>query len=746
MKSPAPDAQAAFAEGLHHHQRGALELADRFYRRALVLEPGHFDALHLSGVIKAQQKQLEAALTWLTRALKRDPSSPSANQNLANVFSELKDQDRARVLFHRAITLNPGHADATLNLGRIQADQADPGAKIMLQRALTLAPESLAASQRLADLLVQDGAIQAGLGIWNHLLSRLQDPAPALEGRAELRLRLGQLQEALSDLRWLQALRPEDPRASTNRAQALLAINQLEAAEVEAIRAVRLAPRLGEARINLGGTRHRRHLPTLAERHYRQALCLDPASADGLRHLAALLQEEAQAETAMAWLRRAYRLNPNADHVAGHLLAGLSRLCDWRQFNEIRDHILKTPNLITSSLEDLLVFDDLRATLKRTRAYVSRLGGGSAAAPLARRPRGDKLRLGYFSSDFRAHPVAYNLISLLEHHDRDRFEIHGFDFAPKADDYTPTVRAALDHHHPVRDLDDAAIAGLSRRLGIDIAIDLNGHTALARTGIFLNRAAPVQINYLGYPGTMGTSVHDYLIADAFVIPEAFKPFYSEKVLWLPGFFMPYGFNKNPLPPQAARAHYRLPEDGIILASFNHSAKLTPDLFKAWMQILKATDQTVLWMAVSGGEGPRQRIREAVKAAGIDTERVIFADRTPSLEAHLGRLTLADLMLDSYPYNGHTTACDAINANLPILTRCGESFASRVVGSLLSTLGLESLITTGPSAYVERAVALANDPEALRTLKTQIAVAKGSGTLPDAKTYAQRFESLLLDVG
>jgi predicted O-linked N-acetylglucosamine transferase (SPINDLY family) len=298
----------------------------------------------------------------------------------------------------------------------------------------------------------------------------------------------------------------------------------------------------------------------------------------------------------------------------------------------------------------------------------------------------------------------------------------------------------FDEVHQAFCLSDFEIAALARKRSVDIAIDLNGYTAGARTSLFAFRPAPVQINFLGYPGTMGTSFHDFIVADAIVIPDSEIQAYTEKVLRLPHFFMPYDFRSPTVnPPQApSRNDFGLPPDAFVFCSFNDVHKITQEMLSTWIQILRETQNTVLWFALRG-EISSKELRTLFESEGIPWERIILASRVESAEHHLARLGLADLMLDTFPYNSHTTACDAIKSGLPVLTLTGNSFQSRVCSSLLHHLGAPSLIAQSMEEYRKKAVALAKDPTGFAEVKTRFHL--GRSKRVESARYAQALEQL-----
>ena len=331
------------------------------------------------------------------------------------------------------------------------------------------------------------------------------------------------------------------------------------------------------------------------------------------------------------------------------------------------------------------------------------------------------------------------MAELLEARDAGRFELYGFSFGPdKQDDMRQRVAAAFDKFMDVRAMPDRDVARLSRELGIDIAVDLKGHTGDSRTGIFAEGCAPLQLQYLGYPGTMGMRIFDYVVADQIVLPPASQDDYMEKIVWLPHSYQPNDSRRKISSRVFTRAEVGLPEAGFVFCCFNNSYKILPETFESWMRILKAVPGSVLWLLENNPAAARN-LREQAAAAAIDPARLVFAGHL-LLDEHLARHRLADLFLDTWPYNAHTTASDALWAGLPVLTCMGKSFASRVAASLLHAVGLPGLITNSSQAYEVLAIALALDPARLGDFRKTLGEHRTSAPLFDGQMTARHLEA------
>lgn len=737
--------QTLFSRGLAHHQNGEIHQAMTIYKAVIILDPGHFDSMHLYGVISAQQSHRHLATLFIHRALRVQPNSASANQNLGNILAEGGDRVTAIHLYKRALALNPLHIDACFNLAHsflalAQINQA----QAIAEWSLKLLPNNIHTLKLSIKALAESGSILEALEACDQALRIEPVLIDVRLDKANLLQQSGNFTRALEELSYILAVNPGQGNVYINQSKCFLSLNDLALAEKASRRAIHAHPEMPEAIINLGGVFQIRQEAEKAIALYKTSVVLDPNHGEGLRHLGVVLGEQHLYDKSIGVFKWAIQAHPKLEYVADNLLSDLARTLNWEEFVQIRNYLQSHPDVRALPLNCLWVFDDPEILLQRTKNFALSIGKPQRQSPHSKssQQKKERIRLGYFSSDFKHHPVAQNLLPLLKHHNRERFEIVGFDFTPSHDDLSGEIITNLDSHHYVIDYTNEALAELSRELEIDIAVDLNGYTRYSRTRVFLNQVAPIVINYLGYPGTMGTDVHDYIVADNHVIPEEFGRYYTESILRLPSFFMPYEFKNFETSSASSRADYNLPKESFVYASFCNLTKLTPEQFRSWLKILKETQNTCLWIAIHGAEKSADRMLKEAARFGIDPQRIIFAARTPTLDAHVDRLRLADLMLDTYPYNGHTTACDAIQAGLPILTRSGRTFASRVVSSLLSTLQIAELITTDQDAYIQRAIELSKDRSRMIAIRNKIGHAKSSGLLLDPLSYTQNFESLL----
>jgi predicted O-linked N-acetylglucosamine transferase (SPINDLY family) len=433
------------------------------------------------------------------------------------------------------------------------------------------------------------------------------------------------------------------------------------------------------------------------------------------------------------------------DFLFGNWLSTKLYKCDWTDWDARTGELesrLKGGERASAPFNLFALLDDPDLQKRAAEAFMAAKfpQKSGATAIVTRRPRRDVIRIGYFSADFQMHPVSLLCAELFERHTRSQFQVTAFSFGPDTQDLMrKRLEAAFDKFIDVRDKTDAAIASLARDLEIDIAIDLMGMTQSSRPGIFAARAAPVQINYLGYPGTIGADYIDYLIADPVTIPVSHRGFYREKIVDLPGSFMPQDTQRAISDKLFTRAELGLPETGFVFCCFNASYKFNPRVFDCWMTILRNTPGSVLWLAESNSTAIANLKREAA-ARGVDPSRLVFAGRTESLEEHLARYRAAGLFLDTWPYNAHATASDALWAGVPVLTLAGETFPARVGASLVNAIGLGELIETTDAAYIGSATELATHPDKLAAIKRRLSLNRTSGQLFDMSSYVKHIEA------
>lgn len=571
------------------------------------------------------------------------------------------------------------------------------------------------------------------------------DPA-APEPHSNLGLTLLQLrrpEEALASVERSLKLKPDVPAALNNRGNALLALNRPLEALADYDRAIAVQSNFILAHNNRGNTLRALGRPEEALLAYASALQFMPNYPDALNNRGRTLYELKRYDEAAQSFARLIAVAPQQPYASGMLFASRLDHCDWTNYEASSSAIVAAIERGERADVPFALFShalSLKAQLDCARLFVAAEYPGNVA-PLIVKPaeRHERIRLAYVSADFHEHATAYLMAELLETHDRDRFEVTGISYGPdNASAMRTRLKAAFDHFVDSRDMSDRAVAELMRDRGIDIAIDLKGYTAGNRVGIFAYRGAPLQVAYLGFPATTGAPFIDYLIADRHVVPSEMEASYSEKIVRLPDSYQVNDRQRRIADSAPSRADAGLPEQGFVFCSFNNSYKIRPAAFDVWMKLLRTVEGSVLWL-LDDNAAAVARLKAEAEARGISSSRLVFAPRVP-LDQHLARHRLADLFLDTFPVNAHTTASDALWAGLPLVTLQGETFTSRVASSVLAAVGLSELVTRSWADYEALALKLAHDPAALARLKAHLQSVRLTAPLFDTDRFRCNLES------
>ena len=551
-------------------------------------------------------------------------------------------------------------------------------------------------------------------------------------------------EKALQFFHRAERLQPGSHELHTNMASSLASLRR-HAESIEHSRAaIRIEPRSVKAWTDLAQTFVELRQWTDALKCVDRALQLEPGNTSALKVRAvALAHVGRQAEALAVWRELALKA-PDTEYLCGNLLQAALRVCDWTRWNsDLRATLAATDAGIRAAAPFplMLVPADSRQLVRAAQMFASDVCPPVDPAPAAfRLPKaGSRLRIAYFSADFGDHPTAQLIAGLFEQHDRARFEVFAFCIGTRANGpLRRRLAAGVDHLVDVAGKPDREAALMARRAGIDIAVDLMGFTDGCRPRIFSHRAAPVQVNWLGFPGSLGTRCIDYLLADHVVVPDADRAHYTEKVVRLPGSYQVNDDRKTIAPLTSRREQLGLPADGVVFACFNGLQKITPDVFDVWMRVLSKQPGSVLWLLRGPKEAAAALDAEA-RARGVDGRRIVWAEPLP-LDQHLARHGHADLFLDTFHYNAHTTCSDALWAGLPVLTLAGGSFPSRVAASLLHAAGLPELVTTTVENYETLALELAASPERLAQLRRRLTTERGTQPLFDTAGFARVIES------
>jgi protein O-GlcNAc transferase len=528
-----------------------------------------------------------------------------------------------------------------------------------------------------------------------------------------------------------------------NRGNARRALGDHDGAEADYTRAMALGPDEPMPANSLGTLLREKGRIGRAIALHRRAAVLAPGMPDAWRDLGHALREGGLLTAAAAAYGRSYRLEPARTEMMSYRLFSLQAVCDWTGYDALCREtaaIIDADRGVALPLGTLSIELTAEQQLRSARLFSERLVRAAHAPPYRPPPAGprERLRIGYFSADFHEHATAYLAAELFELHDRGGFEILAFSFGP--DDGSPMRRRlvqAFDRFHDIRNAGVDRVAALVAEEGVDILVDLKGYTKQSRLDLLSRRLAPVQATYLGYPGTTGCDVLDYVIGDRFVTPPEHQAHFTERLVVMPDSYQ-INDRRRPLDGRVpTRAECGLPEDAVVFCAFNTTYKITPAMFGIWMRLLARLPGSVLWLFEANPEAAGN-LRRAAAARGIDPARLVFAPKRP-LPDHLARYRIADLGLDSFPYTGHTTTSDALWVGMPVVTLMGGTFASRVAAGLLSAAGVPELITTSPAAYEELARHLALDPAARGTLRRRLEETRLTVPLFDSRRFTRHLE-------
>ena len=716
--------------------------------------PVVWDELFQQAQSLQQQGQLEHAIELYGKCVELAPDRPEPYYKRANALNGLGRLELALADYERAISCNPAYTYAFCNRGSVleRLGRRDE-ALASYDRALELDPKDALTHYNRGSVLKEQERYEEALASYAAAVGLDANYAEAHVNRGNVLQELRRNGAALESFERALALNPAIAEAHQGRGVCLHRLRRLEPALTAYNKAIELKPDLAVAYLCRASWYAEVDRPGEALNDYLKASELDPEPAT-FQLLGVSLAKLRRFDDAIACFDRAIEMSPAGEnYLFGESRSTRMNICLWDGLSEDLERIgqgvrerrqVCNPWVVAATMDSLellrgaaeiLVEDQLGSSCDEDRKQLAVL-----APTRPSRPRADKIRVGYFSSDLRTHPVALVTAGLFESHDRSKFEVTAFAFGPKtpADEVTARLTRAFDRFIDVRDKTNLEVAAQARELGIDIAVDLNGYTAHCRTEIFALRAAPIQVNFLGYPATMGAEFMDYMIADGTVVPRAGQRHYAEKIAYLPGSFLPFDSSYPAAEAHFTREELGLPASGFVFCSFNNSYKILPGVFDRWMRILAGTRNSVLWLS-QANETVAANLRKEAGQRGIDGARLIFANRMPSMADHLARIRAADLFLDTFPYNAHSTALDILWVGVPLLTHPGETFASRVAASLLRTAGVPELIAGSPAQYEALALELAANPAHLAGVRRKLA--QGKAPLFDTKAYTSKLEAV-----
>jgi len=702
------------ARGLALQQSGRLGEAEALYRQVLEMEPRHVTALTMLGTIHAQRRNLAEAERLFGISLKMDPFQINALYNRGIVLAELKRFDEALVNYDRAIAQKPDNPVIFNNRGNALAElKRFDEALESYDRAISIKADYPDAYFNRGMVLSGLNRLEEALDSYDHALAIRPDYAGAHFNRANVLTELRRHIQAVDSYERAIALDPDDPLAFNNRGNALADLC--------------------------------RHKEALAS--YDRAIALKPDYLEALFNRGVALSELKRYEEALASFERAVAFQPDLPYAIPYAQSSIAcarlHLCDWFSSEDTIDDAVERSlagDKVLVPFDSYILRDSAALHYQCARTY-ARDKNPASPHPVWKGERyaHDRIRLAYVSFDFREHVLARQLAGAIENHDRARFETTALSLYPGAPDPMQNrLRNAFERFVDVSDRSDLEVAHLIRELESDILVDLTGYTRGGRIGILAWRPAPIQVNF-NCPGTTGADYIDYIVTDRTVVPLEHHPFYTEKVVYLPDTFQANDSTRRIAERTPSRGEAGLPEKGFVFCSFNTSYKFRPPVFDIWMRLLLKFEDSVLWLR-SANSMVVDNLRREAKTRGVNPERLIFAPYVKRTEDHLARQRVADLFLDTLPYNAQTTASDALWAGLPVLTCLGGALPGRVAASVLTAVGLPELITHSLEEYEALATSLVQEPARLRRIRDKLARNRLTYPLFDTARFTRHLEA------
>ena len=736
-------AQAHSNLGLGFQNLKRPEEALASYDRAIALKSDSAETYSNRGTVLQDLNRPEEALASYDRAIALKPDYAKAYYNRGLVLQYLKRSDEALENYNKAIALKPDYTEAHIAREIARKDLKRP------EEALASYDSVIAEKPDHAEAYSNRGKVQLNLNrpeealaSFDRAIALKPDYAEAYSNRGNALQDLKRHEEALASYDRAIALRPDLAEVYSNRGNALHHMKRLKEALASYDRAIALKPDLAQVYFNRGNVLLNMNRPEEALANYDKAIALKPDLTQAWSSRGTALNILKRHDQAAISYAKVLKLEPQHPFTKGDLLHQKMLSCDW---NGIGNLIVEIESDVASGKMSAVPFGwqgvaksprslQLCAEIYNEKRFPANLKHSIQPSF----GKNNKIRVGYSSGEFRDQAVAMLLVGVWEHHDNSQFEIFAFDNG--WDDLSDTrrrINGSIHHVINIRDLSDSQAAAVISDNKIDILINLNGYFGEERNSVFAMRPAPIQVNYLGFPGTLGASYMDYIIADQQVIPATHKAFYKEKVVYLPDCYLATDRKKGIGTHIFSRAECGLPERGFVFCCFNNNYKILPDIFDIWMRVLKQIKGSVLWLLEDNATASANLRKEAM-ARGVNAERLIFAKRMP-LPEHLARHQCADLFIDTLPYNAHTTASDALWTGLPVLTCQGETFVGRVATSMLSAMHLPELITTTLEDYERVTIELAMNPEKLARIKQKLDDNRLTTPLFDTMLFTKHIE-------
>ncbi|MDB9729180.1 tetratricopeptide repeat protein, partial [Amylibacter sp.] len=721
----------------------------------LKVQPRHPDANHNTGLLTVGFGKIELALPFFKTALEANPSMAQFWYSHIVALIKLERLIDAKVLLDQAkhkgikgadfdqLEQRLNDADAHYNMGiALQKQNKLEEAIVAYNKALALKPDYAEAYNNMGTALQVQSKLEEAIEAYNKTIAIKPDYAEAYINMGTALLKQSKLEEATEAYSKALAVKPDYAEAYNNMGIALQEQGKLEEAIEAYNKALVINPDYADAHYNMGSELQERNKLEEAIEAYNKALAINPDYAEAYYNMGIALQEQNKLEEAIEAYNKVLSIKPDYEYARTGNLHQQARICNWES---IAKDVNLIPELGTSEKHvppfALLPLEDApERHLIRSKIYAKANYPQKTLPPKDRPPKRPKrIRIGYFSTDFKEHPVAYLIAKVLEQHNRDQFEVFGYSvYGSSSCAMRRRLEKSFDSFIDVQSISDRDIALQARQDEIDIAVDLNGYTQHARTGIFAYRAAPIQINYLGYPGTMGSNFMDYIVADRFLIPPESQKHFSEKKIYLPNTYLPTDNSREFSKKRITRSELGLPDHAFVFCCFNNNYKISSNEFDIWMRLLTKVENSVLWLRQSNQFSQMNMSNEAQKR-NVNPSRLVFADKI-TMDKHLARQRFADLFVDTFAFNAHTTAAEALWAGLPLVTKLGKGFAARVAGSLLNAVGLPELITETEQDYEALILELATNPMKLAEIKEKLATNRLTQPLFNTELYTKHLEN------
>jgi len=763
-------------EASNLYQKGKWIQAKKLYLELIKLIPNDAELLKNLGMIEMQCGNLQESVFFLKKSILISPNQSNILFYIGNIYLALGRHEEAILKYDLAIKLNPNFAEAYNNRGNAQQEiDSFEDALTSYSQAISIDCHYVDAFNNQGNVLVELSRFDEALVSYSNAISlNISDPelffnraicfdklkkfdealvdydkaiaidsgyTEAYFNRGVVHNQLKDFDNAILDYGHAIKLKPDYAKAYINRGNVLLQLKRFNDALVDYDEVIALGFEDEETYLNRGRAFYELKWIDDALISFDKAIELKVDNCAAYLAKGLALQDQKRHDDALFYLESASKIEPDNILIIEQILASKSHCCDWVDYEILLNKIVENSQNARGIFHLFALIDNPKIHQKVSKLLAQQFCSEvKILSNIPKHPINKKLRIGYFSADFHEHPVSFLLAELFELHNRESFEIVAFSFSRYKDSpMRKRLEKGFDQFIDVKNKTDQEVVTLVRDMKIDIAIDLGGYTGDSRTKIYAMRAAPIQVNYLGFSGTMGAEFIDYIIGDSNLIPIEAQSYFSEMVAYLPGSFMVNDSTLKPSEEAFSRKDFNLPEKGFVFSCFNASYKITPASFLGWMRILKAVDDSVLWLSHMN-ETAMKNLKDKADECGIDPNRIIFASRMPSLNDHLNRIRLADLFLDTFPYNAHTTSNDALRVGLPVLTLMGKSFASRVAASLLNAVDMPELITNSQEEYEALAIELASNTGKLKNLKNKLLNNLPDSYLTDTKRFTKNLES------